>query len=352
MLRDAENEFKILDDFEEFKNCPHILCVEVMKKKMLEKWIKEYKEPKVAEAWSKSWGSKSLTRVELNVAHPLYGGLPCDNNIVESGNREDKSMLGGKRNTVVFFLGRFSKVLRCQSISDAKFVGDMKSYVRSYKFYSSVQHILNKDTEKRPCLLNVNSKFVNETLGLTKGTILAITDRMLHYIKENYYEEVGDIDHLGKVKAFLKKKKWTDLYKVIMHNEAEMEANSFDSLVREFKCWRTMRPIVVEDSKGEVDEAVLRSVTVLHYMLESARLEMMPLEDICKLNSNNCWMACDCKTYLHYAFCKHCCAMAMKRKIIINFPPTLDPKRIAKSSAGRPKKRSRKDMYAKPDQDQ
>ena len=85
----------------------------------------------------------------------------------------------------------------------------------------------------------------------------------------------------------------------------------------------------------------------LHYVLEVAGLTMIVklLEDICKLDRNACFMACICRVCMHHTLCEHSCAMTMKHKIILKFPPTLDPKHIVKSSAGRPRKCTNKDMY-------
>ena len=140
----------------------------------------------------------------MNVSQPLCADIPSDNNCIESGNREDKSMIGAKRPTVVLFIPRFCEVLHCQSKADTKFIGEMKKPVRCYSFFESVQEILDKEVQKRPCVLNVYFKFVNKTMDLREGTMLAITGHMLGYIEDNYKDMASNLDSASKVKSFIK----------------------------------------------------------------------------------------------------------------------------------------------------
>jgi hypothetical protein len=48
-------------------------------------------------------------------------------------------------------------------------------------------------------------------------------------------------------------------------------------------------------------------------------------------------VACDCETYLHYAWCYHALSVAFSHSIITSFPKNKDPGNIASGNArGRP----------------
>ena len=52
--------------------------------------------------------------------------------------------------------------------------------------------------------------------------------------------------------------------------------------------------------------------------------------------------SCSCHTYMHYSFCLHSCVYSMVKKLIIGYPPTLDPRKINPNAGignlGRPAK--------------
>lgn len=96
--RNNRNQFRRYDknkkrmgvDFEQFKCCPWITLVPLLRDKMIHKWSTIYKERKATHAWAKQWSSCAVTKVEQNQQGLLRGGIPCHNNNSEGRNHGDK----------------------------------------------------------------------------------------------------------------------------------------------------------------------------------------------------------------------------------------------------------------------
>jgi hypothetical protein len=63
----------------------------------------------------------------------------------------------------------------------------------------------------------------------------------------------------------------------------------------------------------------------LHERLVQARYKVIDFASLCALK-NKGLMSCGCKTYLHRAFCVHCCADAFRKGILTQFPS--DPEEL------------------------
>ena len=81
--------------------------------------------------------------------------------------------------------------------------------------------------------------------------------------------------------------------------------------------------------------------------LHSADLQVISFEDVLAMG-NSGFMSCSCPVYLHHAWCKHSFVLAKNRKIILEYPPTLDPRVIKSSRKGRIKKTKPGESLLKP----
>ena len=112
----------MMTNFELFKNCLHLHLVEVLQVAMIGKWAKVYKEPVIAKEWEKVWASCTMTHVEFNAGNPLRCWFPLDNNMVESGNKDDKDFFDRKRKGATQFLLALLDRIGLVSRADFKFV--------------------------------------------------------------------------------------------------------------------------------------------------------------------------------------------------------------------------------------
>jgi hypothetical protein len=112
-----------------FKNTAHVNLVEVQKRKMIQKWKEEYKEPVVADDWCESWGRLTLSHVKTNSEDlsPLRGGIRCDNNAIEGGNGSVKKALDFKKCSLFIFLNELStELVENASLLDVKYECPLK----------------------------------------------------------------------------------------------------------------------------------------------------------------------------------------------------------------------------------
>jgi hypothetical protein len=165
-FRDRSEEYNILmnDLNYGYRHCPLQRLASILKVKMLDKWSAI--EPEVAQKWDSSWHGALIPRVEMNPAEasPLRGGIPDDNNAVESGNYEDKRLLNYKKISIVLFLPDLVNILSGESREDIVFVGKMKPKGHSYEFYKHCETVLTADTDGKPTFTSVQFKFTSKLM--------------------------------------------------------------------------------------------------------------------------------------------------------------------------------------------
>jgi len=84
-FNDVDNTDVFREDLNTYKLSPFIHMVDSMHEAMIKKWTEApVSEPLAAEKWENSWGGKRITLVEANEDNPLGGGVPSDNNTLES----------------------------------------------------------------------------------------------------------------------------------------------------------------------------------------------------------------------------------------------------------------------------
>lgn len=347
LLRDKKHRKMILDDFEAFKDCPTLSLVPGWKDAMLTKWRREYRELELAEAWEKSWGEAMLTRVESNRDNPLRGGIPSDNNNVESGNSTDKLDRDHKKSASVVFIQEFAHRLEDISKADTKFVGDMKSddrfnSVHSIAFYDQVESdMIVPHQEGLPSCLSLQFALSAVAMDIPKGSFLVGGASFVQSVLDS--REYALADSADDLKAFLQARRGEgnhlldtarEMYK---RPDTFVQGRDFDALTRWSRKFHLMKPLLPGVSLGQ-DLAVAS----LHEMLESNGIGIVCLDVLMNIKDvNKCLMSCDCGTYLMRGWCKHAYGIARQRGIINGYPLTKDPRKTRVMKKGRKKNAKR-----------
>lgn len=339
---------KLQADFETYKNCPILKAVPVLRKKMLVKWTNVHKERTVAMQWNKSWGKSVLTRVEMNKNNVLRAGIPTDNNAVEGGNRWDKELLEYRKDPIALFLPRLGKLLEGHSRTDMSFGLNAKNAIHRRDFYKEVETIIRRHRNHQTSMLSLQFPFASVRNDVPQGSLIVAGENCLNEIHEifNADGDIKDCDDIQQCRDFLIKNRWVEEYKrVVKDPEKTCQDMTFDEIVAVFKHFHLLRPIVVHAE----DSLAVGSVTQLHRMLESSGVGMMPLDELLDLPVGKGLVTCDCKTYLHYCWCKHSCACAFDRGIVTSYPPLLNPVKVSRqaAAAGRPKHSKRGGAFTK-----
>ena len=328
LLRDHDNRALMMADFELFKNCPHLHLVEVLQVAMIGKWAKVYKEPVVAKEWEKVWAACIMTRVELNAGNPLHCWFPSDNNMVESGNKDDKDFFDRKRKGATQFVLALSERIGHVSRADLKFVGRLKQPVNSKDFYKVVNMYRETVQEDTPCFLNLQFPITNQTLDIPKGSFLIATEHCLREMQNVCHTTGTPVPSTPDgVKDWIKKAGWVNQYRAIvnMQNKGLKPevfsgyGSQFDYYVNFFKTFHLMRPIN-GDSEDE-------NTAIIEFfgMLSTSDIRNIGIRKLKKKKPMERLLSCDCRQYLHYGWCLHTCAFLMEREIVTSYPTYMDP---------------------------
>ena len=135
LLCNGDNSELMNTDFESFKKCPFLSVINILRNKMVNKWIVNYKEEKFAEAWIKSWGNFKMTRIEMNQNSVICGSITSDNNGIEGTNGADKLIRNHKRSKLSNFIQEFASDLGNKSQRDIIFVKGLHKKVNNLNFY-------------------------------------------------------------------------------------------------------------------------------------------------------------------------------------------------------------------------
>jgi hypothetical protein len=337
------NHQKVKDDFENFKSCPHLQLVPIWMAAMLKKWRDDYDEKCMADAWESSWGHRQLTRVEMNHDEPLRGGLPCDNNSVESKNARDKEFRNYARSSAVSFLQQFAEYLHNESQEDLQFVGRMKEDVHSCAFYEMVEkEIMVPHREGKPTCLTLQVSFTSEANGVPSGSMLCCGATFLAAAEQCATNDNVDWSNAAAVRRELTRrtdgslKPYLDNYRDMVRSPENHGDTPFDTLVKNTFPYRIMRPLPSANSKTK------QAICQLHAMLTHNGIPMIPLEELLTRGRRDGLVACDCPTYLRRGWCKHSYASALDRGIILGYPTSMDPRPTTnRATAGCPRNATR-----------
>jgi hypothetical protein len=234
------------------------------------------------------------------------------------------------------------------SRTDMSFGFNMKSKVHCREFYQSDETILQRHRNNLPSIFSLQFPFSAVKHGVSKGSMLVAGENCLNDLESIFSSSdgVSDIDDIEDCRQFLLRNRWVEEYKQIVRDPVtRCEDMSFDEINSVFRHFHALRPIVVDSE----DKLAVDSVTQLHRMLESSGVGVMPIDELLELPPGKRLVTCDCKSYLHYCWCKHSCACAFDQKIVTLYPPTLNPKQISRQAAvaGRLKHARPRDVFNK-----
>jgi len=301
-FNDVDNTDVFREDLNTYKLSPFIHMVDSMHEAMIKKWTEApVSEPLAAEKWENSWGGKRITMVEANEDNPLGGGVPSDNNTLESTNGHDKNFQDRARVASMPVVQNIAAIVEHHSLTDLVFNGDMKDRrseagdVHSGAFYAGVQMNFEYDHEfKSSCLCPVWS--ITSTSNGVKGNIIC-SDLCLAKLKEE-----GRIMHNCTMMACDSE---VESFRRLIRNPSHfIERNGFDAAGELIRKYHVLSPLDPTD-----DPSLQVSIKRLHEMLEYNGLEMMPYQDILDLQDRGL-VSCTCHCYFLRNWCKHCVTYA------------------------------------------
>jgi hypothetical protein len=332
-----------------------------------QKWTKlDNKE--AVKAWLKFWGTKQLTRSEANQADvsPLLGGIPCDNNALESSNNVDKGLLSRDTATATEFIGDLAaKVVGPLSASDTQFVSTLKqrcgnkkqlfsSAPNNMKFLDHVRSLwqIYKEDEdddqiqedmERPHILRCNYLFTKKNLGIPKKSFYLLSDHGISDFQEYMADQAMnpnklDPDLLGEFSQFVEEQNWNYLITSMIADPmktVDEEEIDFDEFAEWCRCFYVMRPIKFHPTDWDFPSN--RSLVHWLEMMKLSGFGVADQEEIVnKRRSGIVFYACTCPMYLHYLVCKHSLLTAMQCGLVTKLPK--GPKRLHDRKAGRKRK--------------
>ena len=334
--KNLESRDSMQKDFEILKNCPHLHLVPILHREMLSKWKTVYKQKKVADEWSKSWSSTHFTRIELNAGNPLLCGFPADNNMVESGNNDDKEFSGRKRdNAVNFIVDILAPRVKHASLTDLKYSKRMKPACHSKKFLQSVYKIRDLQKKNLPCCLTIQYSFSHRKIGVPNGSFLIPSESCLDEVDEVCASK-GEayMTSAKEYEKWMSAAQWPKQYKAIV-NGAKIMKDTYDSCFDKMSDWlsafHVMRPVDLADPRTGF------AVRHLLKMLDDHGYCPIDCTELKEREPDDGLLICDCPKYLHYGWCEHTCSFAFHRGIITKYPQNMDPTPLIE---GRKKKRA------------
>jgi hypothetical protein len=340
-LKDITNEKVMTNMLQHYKNVPHRNVVPFVRQAMLSHWNETLRETSTANDWNASWGTSLITRVELNqrASSPLLGGIPPDNNAIESGNNVDKMSLNRQRASIIQFLPTWVNVLAGYSRTDLLFQDKFsakQSDVHSMEFYSRCHDIIERHKLELPTCLSLQFPLTSQDVefDLPIGTKMIASDYLLIQELPKYEDSGLDKNSIRSTESFLKKEKWVESFRQIIKTPdkalKDMKFKAMIDWLRSFHIIRPLDPEASEETKSALGD--------LHYILTRCGLSMMNFDEVCKLPYGTGFISCSCKVYLHYAWCHHAFVIVKERGIVKDYPIRLNPIRLNPPAAGRPKK--------------
>jgi len=293
----------IFDDLRQYQKCPVLSLVKssLLFDAMLRKWeTAGYIE--LAEKFN-FWRAHRTTYIETNqLGGAVIGGAMNTNNHTESHNNVIK--LEAKRAILrlipflTFLMGKFGRNTSCD---DTFFGSTMNSDVHSVAFYKSVREILGHESGISICTVRFELAAVGGKVHIPSGPTLskAIID-------------AGKNPTSRSVKALLKDPHGRYVNFTASPGRFVPEQIDFDGALAISHSFYSMTPITDENY-------VRRLYTRLHY---DAGMTLMPIELALALGNKGV-MACGCPVFLQRSWCKHSCADAMYKRIIISLSPTM-----------------------------
>ena len=288
------------------------------------------------------------------------GGIPCDNNALESSNNVDKGLLSRETATATEFIADLAtKVVGPLSASDTQFLGSLKersttkasvfnNAPNNHKFFDHVRaqwYIFNEDEEDdsvtrdtaRPHILRFPKHYNNPDVGIPRGSYIFISDHGIADFQSYMVDTPYNPDRVGDVKAFMKEQNWTWLISALLDSPettVEQEDMTFDEFAEWMRCFYVFRPIRFH--KTNWDHPTNRSLVHWLEMLKCSGFQVCDKEEILAHPKKKTFYSCTCEMYLHYLVCKHVLLVYLQNGIVERLPK--GPKSLLSRKAGRKRK--------------
>ena len=335
-------------DIEQLKNIPFADKLEAYAvNKMMEKWSTKYAEPDLARAWEQAWAAEgtSICRSGLNP----FGGLPNDNQMLESDNNVFKSFVGRQIQGLTSFVDVAAEVIENKSADDLSFGASMSFTNKSYdvwngRAFAAVEYMVQrmKKGEPNPFALTLERR----SYGVT---VFDFPSRRTQELLHTEYQlprnaTIDQFRHSLEHTAACRDKNctgcddsWWAIYKMLAEadDEDDLEFDfDFDLLMDQLRTYHTLTPITDVTYTRRLEARLLKSECTLDlrkYRRQNGNGDIDPE----KLQQGKAYVHCNCDAYLHYSWCVHACVYCLqKSKVMLKVPPRFAG-RIAPPPQGR-----------------
>ena len=342
--RVARNEFRRDLDYV-IKDLPFPHFKPIAIKLLRTKW-QSLNNERAVNSWCKTWASKRLTRAEANEvdASPFRGGIPCDNNALESSNNVDKGLLSRETATATEFIADLaSKLVGPISASDTEYGGKLKERCNKNGskfskapnngfFFDQVRNLYKEflvDEEndgieaghERPHTLRACIKLkANRELDIPAGSYWFVSDHGIADFKTHMEGTDYNSEDSVEFWEFLDEQNWSTLIPSLIYSPdatAEQEEMDFDEFAEWLRCFHVLRPIRI--SKNDEDYPGNRSLVHWLHMMAISGITCASKHDI--INKPGMRMySCSCSMYLHYMVCKHTLLFYLQSGVVTTLP--------------------------------
>lgn len=369
--RQARNQFRADLDYV-IKDLPMPHMTSVALGLLKSKWESRGNEVAV-NAWLKSWGKCRLTRSEANEvdASPFRGGIPCDNNALESSNNVDKQLLSREQATATEFIADLAeKLVGPLSAADTQYCGQLKercnekATTRFSKAPNNAQffdHVrmrwkeFNLDLRdesiarghERPhtlnCCIKLNS---NRALDIPAHSYWFVSDHGIADFQAHMVDTEYDPDDTEHFWRYVDDQNWSLLINRIIYTPAEAvedEQMTFDEFAEWLQCFHILRPIHIANDDNNFPGN--RSLVHWLHMMKISGIECASYEDII-LSRKKIMFSCTCSMYLHYMICKHTLLFYLHSGIVTKLPK--GAKSLLNRKSGRKRKARGGDALVNP----
>ena len=321
------------------KNVPHQNLVETAKKLFATKWEKAG-EGKAVKKWMKSWGEAIISRVEMNTvdANPLRGGIPADNNALESTNNQDKAMIGRTKEHVSLQIDSWAtNVVRATSKADTAYHSKMKDRsghcyekaLMNSAFFRRCYQVSKRNTKYGEALFEITYDFASQANGIPPQSFIVFSEQGLQRILKDIEIEQSSVrDIVRHIRR--SNEDYVGWYKDLVRNGCDfvdtMNKFGWKSFVTLATMFHVLMPVPGNKTCSEAKENM--ALRHLMHWLNMNKIPTISAEDLIKREAiDKCWHACTCQKYMHYLLCEHSYAYAFDNKIITGWPTgKLDPR--------------------------
>lgn len=352
---------KDLDVF--YKNIPFLTIKPLVLELLKAKWYKKGQQAAV-DAWLKSWGEKRITRVEANQpdASPLRGGIPADNNALESNNNVDKQLLGREKCSVSNFVSRLGQdILGPISAADVQFNNALKERSKSCKsafnkapnnakFFKHVSQRFHQFQKNplAPHILTSMTRINFSVPNLPRGCYWFLSDHGIDRIKSEMRSDDNDDDDndydpddINDVVSYMNKESsWAHIIETIIRKPEHVGIVTpidFDLLHEWCISFHVFIPIKIRPTDDSMSP-IYRAVSHWCEMMRLSRITTLTVKEIATRKGRDGMVACTCEMYMHYLICKHTLLLYLHSGIVTNLPklgtPMLSKGRKRKAHGG------------------